>query len=161
MPMNADRLAAKRRPTANTVVEAPAQPAVAALPAPAPVVVQERTPSTPVQGEPFTGLDPLTRSLVESAPLVPSTPARSETSPPSQPVAQPARRFTLKQPTVLVALGGSLAAGLLVIAGFRGAARRGYPPRTPAVPASVTAPPALPAPAPSVTSSWLIAGGSR
>ena len=135
------------------VIEAPAQ-TVQALPAPA--------STTPVQGERFTGLDPLTRSLIESTPLVDSTPARTTNHlPPSQPltVEQPARRFSLKQPTVLVALGGTLAAGLLVIAGFRGATRRGYPSASPVAQASVAAP--APAPIPTASSSWLIAGGSK
>ncbi|WP_034383157.1 hypothetical protein [Deinococcus sp. YIM 77859] len=118
-----------------------------------------------VQGEAFTGLDPLTRSLIEAAPLVPSAPAPSPTAvpptaPPTQAPPAPARRG-LKQPAVLVALGGSLAAGLLVLTGAVKHRRSGDP--APAAQGTRVATPnpapILPAATPAPAATWLVAGG--
>ncbi|THF88475.1 hypothetical protein E7T09_04520 [Deinococcus sp. KSM4-11] len=114
-----------------------------------------------VKGEAFTGLDPLTRSLVEAAPLVPVAPAPPlHPSPPTQALPAVARR-TLKQPAILVALGGSLAAGLLVFTGA--ASRRGRTGHPSAGRGSAAAPtpttPILPVSVPAPAATWLMAGG--
>lgn len=139
-------------------------PAPLPTPAPAPAPTPQPQPQRPVQGEPFTGLDPLTRSLIEEAPTVPVTAAPSlstPTAPPTQ-AQPPERRRGLKQPAFLVALGGSLAAGLLVLTGAVKHRRSGYP--APAGPgarvATGTPTPILPAATPAPAATWLIAGGS-
>lgn len=158
MSMDPSRLPG-RRPSPPT--PAPAAPVPAAQPqAPAQV------PPAQVQGEAFTGLDPLTRSLIEAAPLVPSTPAAALVSTASPPTAPPTQaqlpmRRGLKQPAFLVALGGSLAAGLLVLTGAVKHRRSGDP--APAGrQARVATPnpaPILPAATPAPAATWLVAGG--
>lgn len=136
------------------------EPVVTPIPRPVPAPA-----APPAQGEPFTGLDPLTRSLIEAAPLVADRPALPRTTPTSPPTqldsAPPARRFRLKQPAFLVALGGTLAAGLLVLTGAVKQRRLGHP-TAPAGQAIVAAAPgpALPSPVSApAPSSWLVAGG--
>ncbi|MVN89382.1 hypothetical protein GO986_21845 [Deinococcus sp. HMF7620] len=103
----------------------------------------------------------MTRSLIEAAPLVASVPvttppAASPTSPSTQPDHSPEkrRRISLKQPALLVLLGGTLATGLLVLTGATQHRRTvtGHPvpagqgPRA-AAPTTPILPPNVPAPA--------------
>lgn len=165
MAMNPDRLPGRKAPAAPEV--APAAPAAPAAPVPTP-----STPAPPVTapaGEPFTGLDPLTRSLVEAAPLVATTPppVSPQPSPPTQPDPQrpPRRGISLKQPAFLVALGGTLAAGLLVLTGAtrhrRAVTGHPVPAGQGARASTPSTSPILPASVPAPAASWLTAGGSR
>ena len=172
MAMNPERLPS-RKPAAPPAPVAESAPLVAATaisgggvggraaPAPEPSAVLPPPPAhpspipIPPTGEPFTGLDPLTRSLVESAPLVGTSTPTPQPLPPTQLVRpEPVQRRLLKQPALLVALGGTLAAGLLVLSGATKHRRMGSS-RAPAAAQ-------VPAPAPIAShaqTSWLIAGG--
>lgn len=169
MPMDPARLPSRAQPAPIPGVgesPAPAAP-VPAVPAPTPAPVPDPAPA----GEPFTGLDPLTRSLIEAAPLVAAAPAALPASPPTSPPTQPdhesprGRRISLKQPALLVALGGTLAAGLLVLTGATKHRRTvtGHPAPaghgTRAAPA--TPAPILPANMPAPAGSWMVAGGAH
>jgi len=109
------------------------------------------------------GLDPLTLELVQSAPLIPvgATAPPASVQPPDITVpVRPAPRVPgMKTPTVLVVLGGTVAAGLLLALGFR--KTRGHS----AAAGRTAAPLPAPTPVPSLTniptpSAWLKAGGS-
>lgn len=166
--MNPGRL--PRRGGAPTPSAPTPAPTPVSVPTPAPLsapAAPATAAPTPAQGEAFTGLDPLTRSLIEAAPTVPASSAPSTTPllPPTQvPAAPGVARRGLKGPAILVALGGTLAAGLLVITGARlrregQPARAGQPTRAAAPNLTLNPPaPILPVNVPA-PSAWLVAGG--
>ncbi|GGB80485.1 hypothetical protein GCM10008019_40910 [Deinococcus soli (ex Cha et al. 2016)] len=169
MPMDPARLPSRAQPAPTPQGEerpAPTAPA----PASTPVAVPDPAPPAGT-GEPFTGLDPLTRSLIEAAPLVAAAPTAPTAPPPTSPPTQPdhqsprGRRISLKQPALLVALGGTLAAGLLVLTGATKHRRTvtGHPAPaghgTRAAPA--TPAPILPANMPAPAGTWMVAGGAH
>lgn len=137
MAMDASRLRkAKERPA--PVIDTPA-----VVPAPVPALPEPAPAPTPTVQRMTGGLDPLTLSLVQAAPRVPTrsvrvvSPAPVAVATPPQTTPAPVRRQGLKP--VLVGVGGLLAAGLLLMVGAQRATKRGYlstssAPRTPAVP---------------------------
>ncbi len=143
--------------------------AIASLPVPVPVPVEvshvpkmqevpQKAQKIAPEVTPFTGLDPLTKSLIESVPIVPAQSISTQTSSPTQPTPQE-RVLGLKKPTVLVALGGTLAAGLLLLMG----AKLGHPAKAIGQGATAVTTPTPKAFVPHtmpVSQSWLIAGSS-
>lgn len=162
MAMDPNRLPGRQKiepPTPAPIPTPAPTPTPAPEPAPVPAPAPEQTVTAPA-GETFTGLDPLTRSLVEAAPLVTSSvaTATTPTTPPTQRVTESPkgdRRFPLRTPAFLVALGGTFAAGLLVLTGARRQKSLGQP--TAGTGTVSTIPTPMPTPVP--TGSWLVVGG--
>lgn len=156
----------KAAPVIKVKPKKPVSVAVAPVVAAAPVLPALPVPAAPTSGQPFQGLDPLTAELVQSAPLIPVG-ATAPPSPAQSPVSEPGRpalRAGFKAPTVLVALGGAVAAGLLLITGYRAlSGQSAAAGRTSATPIPQIYNPAPPGPSIAnlpTPSAWLKAGGS-
>lgn len=157
MAMDASRLRkAKERPAPASVIDTPA-----VVPAPVPALPEPAPAPTPTVQRMTGGLDPLTLSLVQAAPRVPTRPVRvvspatvaTATSP--QPTPAPPVRKPAGIKPVLVGIGGLLAAGLLLMVGTQRATRRGHLSTSPVphMPA-VQAPPTPPIHTPPAPSNW-------
>lgn len=135
--MDASRLRkAKERPAPAPVIDTP-------VPAPVPTLPEPVPAPTPTVQRMTGGLDPLTLSLVQAAPRVPTRPVRvvsPATVATATPEIKPPEPKKPKGVTpVLIGIGGLLAAGWLLMVGTQRATRRGHlstspAPRMPAVP---------------------------